>query len=126
MAHPARGRRLDWPVHLMRVHLALAVAALEEAPHDDEEDRHEEDREHRRRDHPAHHAGADRAPVETTSGSTPRMNAIDVIRIGRKRKCTASSVACTRSLPCACRSFANSMIRIAFFADRPITVIRPT
>ena len=54
------------------------------------------------------------------------MKAIEVIRIGRKRRCTASSVASTRSLPWACRSLANSMIRIAFFADRPITVIRPT
>ena len=26
------------------------------------------------------------APVETASGSTPRMKAIDVIRIGRKRR----------------------------------------
>ena len=69
---------------------------------------------------------AEPAPDETTSGSTPRMKAIEVIRIGRKRRCTASSVASIRSLPCACRSLANSMIRIAFFADRPMTVIRPT
>ncbi len=64
--------------------------------------------------------------METTSGSTPRMKAIEVIRIGRKRRWQASSVASTRPLPCACRSLANSMMRMAFFADRPITVIRPT
>ena len=33
---------------------------------------------------------AEPAPVDTTSGSTPRMKAIEVIRIGRKRRCTAS------------------------------------
>ncbi len=69
---------------------------------------------------------AEPAPDDTTSGSTPRMKANEVIRIGRKRRWHAASVASTRLLPCACRSFANSMIRIAFLADSPITAIRPT
>src|SRR6476620_2747664 len=55
-----RGRRRR-PVELVRVHLALAVAALEEPPHDDEEYRHEAQRERGRRDHAAHRPGADRA-----------------------------------------------------------------
>ena len=66
------------------------------------------------------------APVAMASGSTPRMNANDVIRIGRKRRREASSVDSTRPLPSAYRSFANSTIRIAFLADRPMMVIRPT
>ncbi|MNL14573.1 hypothetical protein D3C87_1355180 [compost metagenome] len=66
------------------------------------------------------------APVAIASGSTPRINANDVIRIGRKRRCTASSVASTSPLPWACRSLANSTIRMAFFAERPIVAIRPT
>ena len=36
------------------------------------------------------------APVATTRGTTPRMNANQVIRIGRKRSFTASSVASQR------------------------------
>jgi hypothetical protein len=54
------------------------------------------------------------------------MKAIEVIRIGRKRRRQASSVASIRSLPCSCSSRANSMIRIAFFAERPMMAIRPT
>src|SRR5690606_30035573 len=66
---------------------------------------------------------AEPAPEAITSGSTPRMKASEVMMIGRKRRCTASSVASINPLPCACRSLANSMIRIAFFADRPTTAI---
>jgi murein DD-endopeptidase MepM/ murein hydrolase activator NlpD len=50
----------------------------------------------------------------------------DVIRIGRKRRCAASIVASTTDLPWAWRSFANSMMRIAFLADRPMMAIKPT
>ena len=69
---------------------------------------------------------AEPAPVASTSGSTPRPKASEVITIGRKRRCAAASADSITPLPCACRSFANSMIRIAFFADRPMIVIRPT
>src|SRR6185369_2807407 len=69
---------------------------------------------------------AEPAPVATVSGSTPRMNAIEVMMIGRKRRWQASSAASTRLLPCACRSFAYSMISTAFLAERPMIVIRPT
>ena len=41
------------------------------------------------------------APFAITSGTTPRMNASDVIKIGRKRRCAASTVASMRGLPCA-------------------------
>src|ERR1017187_3849676 len=42
---------------------------------------------------------AEPAPVLNASGDTPRMNASDVIRIGRSRKCAASSVDSIRPLP---------------------------
>ena len=54
------------------------------------------------------------------------MKAIEVMMIGRKRRWQAASAASTRLLPWACRSFAYSMISTAFFADRPMMVIRPT
>ena len=41
---------------------------------------------------------AEPAPDDTTSGSTPRMKAIEVIRIGRKRRCTAFNVASIKSM----------------------------
>src|SRR5450631_4310894 len=57
---PYRRRSRRRTFQFMRVHPALAVTALEQAPHDHEEHRHEKDGEHRGRDHSAHHAGADR------------------------------------------------------------------
>ena len=66
------------------------------------------------------------APEPSTIGSVPRMNANEVMSIGRKRRWAAASAASTAVLPCACRSLANSMIRIAFFADRPMMVISAT
>ena len=65
------------------------------------------------------------APVATTSGITPKINAIEVITIGRKRRLTASSVEVIRSSPRSTRTLANSTIRMAFFAARPISVIKP-
>ena len=67
------------------------------------------------------------APVLTARGTQPRMKASEVITMGRKRRRAASSAACTASLPSLryC-STANSTIRMAFFADRPISVTRAT
>ncbi|MNT82641.1 hypothetical protein D3C72_2223990 [compost metagenome] len=53
------------------------------------------------------------------------MKAMDVIRIGRRRKRLASMAACTMLRPCISSSRANSTIRIAFFADSPTSTIRP-
>ena len=64
-------------------------------------------------------------PVAIQSGTHPRMNAKEVIRIGRKRSVAPSSAASTTSFPFSSSFFANSMIRIAFFAARPINMIRP-
>jgi hypothetical protein len=65
------------------------------------------------------------APVAITSGTTPRMKANDVIKIGRSRSRTASSVAWWRGAPSSRFAFANSTIRIAFLHARPTSTIRP-
>src|SRR6266478_2913120 len=44
------------------------------------------------------------APCEVTSGTTPMMNAIEVIRIGRNLSRQASSTACQTLSPCASRA----------------------
>ena len=69
---------------------------------------------------------AEPAPVATASGSTPSEKASEVMTMGRKRRWAAASAASNALLPWACRSLANSMIRMAFLADRPMMVIRPT
>src|ERR1019366_6055060 len=66
------------------------------------------------------------APLASMSGSTPRMNANDVMRMGRSRSRAASTAASCSGMPCPCSSFANSTIRIAFFAASPTTAIMPT
>ncbi len=66
------------------------------------------------------------APVDTASGNTPSMNASEVITMGRRRMRHASTVASTRPLPCSYWLLANSTIRMAFLADRPMVVNRPT
>ena len=52
-------------------------------------------------------------------------NAIDVIKIGRRRRLTACNVDSIIGMPLSTLSFAYSTIRIAFFADKPIKVIKP-
>ncbi len=59
------------------------------------------------------------APLDITSGTTPMMKAIDVIRIGRSRKRLASIAACTGVRPANSSSRANSTIRMAFFGRQP-------
>ena len=65
------------------------------------------------------------APVEIASGSTPRMKASEVMRIGRKRSRAASTAAAEADSPSSCLSTAYSTIRIAFLAARPSSVTRP-
>ena len=65
------------------------------------------------------------APVASTSGSTPRMKANEVIRMGRNRARAASIAASTIGLPAARISRATSTIRIAFLADSAISRISP-
>src|SRR6266513_2436804 len=103
-------------------------AALGQPPVGDklEEQRHEKDREESRRQHSAHDARTDGTPrAEIARGSTPKMNASEVIRIGRKRSRAASSAAAAVDRPSWCFSTAYSTIRMAFFAARPSSVTSP-
>src|ERR1700742_3018676 len=57
-------------------------------------------------------------PVANQSGKQPKMNANDVIRMGRSRNRAPSSAASSSGLPFSYSSFANSTIRIAFFRSK--------
>ncbi|MNC94360.1 hypothetical protein D3C83_111930 [compost metagenome] len=64
-------------------------------------------------------------PLENASGITPRMNASEVIRIGRKRRRAASTAAAAVDMPSCAFITAYSTIRIAFFAASPSSVTSP-
>ena len=67
------------------------------------------------------------APLASMSGTTPRMKANAVIRMGRKRRRAASSAASCADLPSfSCLTFATSTMRIAFLAARPMSMTSPT
>ena len=66
------------------------------------------------------------APLARASGKTPRMKAMEVIRMGRSRMRAAARVASTRSMPASYWASANSTMRMAFLAERPMVVSRPT
>src|SRR5713226_6539985 len=65
------------------------------------------------------------APLARTSGTTPRMKAKDVIKMGRSRSRHASTVASTRPLPPSWSCLANSTMRMAFLAASPIRTTGP-
>ena len=66
------------------------------------------------------------APAARTSGRTPRMKAKAVMRMGRSRSFAASIAAAAWESPSrSFASFANSTMRIAFFAARPTSMMRP-
>ena len=62
-------------------------------------------------------------PVANTNGKSPTIKANEVIRIGRKRAIAALIAALERLSPIRRRCTANSTIRIAFLAKRPISII---
>ncbi|CAM4168697.1 hypothetical protein PAYE108092_20845 [Paracoccus yeei] len=66
------------------------------------------------------------APLAKASGMTPSMKASVVIRIGRSRMREASTAASSKGLPCFRSISANSTIRMAFRAARPMVVSIPT
>ena len=66
------------------------------------------------------------APWAITNGNTPRMNAKDVITIGRSRTRAASTAASKIEAPSSCRSRANSTIKMAFLHARPTSTTNPT
>src|SRR5260363_366220 len=100
--------------------------------HEQIKHRNHKDGDKARAEHAADHAAPDRMPAGCTRASRNRerqhakREAIDVIRIGRSRRRAANSAASNAVLPCACKSFANSTIRMAFFADRPTVVSNAT
>lgn len=53
-------------------------------------------------------------------GTTPKIKANAVIKIGRNRKQAASMAASRMEAPAACLSFANSTIKIAFLAAKSL------
>ena len=65
------------------------------------------------------------APVAIHSGIMPKMNANDVMRIGRRRSRAPSSAASTSCRPFLISSRANSTMRMAFFAARPMSIAKP-
>ena len=67
----------------------------------------------------------DPAPVAVHSGTQPRMNAKDVIKIGRRRSLAPSSAASAKGFPCSYCSLANSTMRIAFLAAKPMSMTSP-
>ena len=60
-----------------------------------------------------------------TSGTTPRMKAKEVIRIGRSRRRQASVVAWNRPTPASPWALANSTISMAFLQARPTSTTKP-
>ena len=66
------------------------------------------------------------APLAKTSGSTPRMKATEVIRMGRSRMRAASMAASATLNPRSRSCSANSTIRIAFLLASAINITNPT
>src|SRR5437868_2062648 len=65
------------------------------------------------------------APSAITKGTTPKMKANEVSRIGRRRSRTASSVASRGALPSSRCCLANSTMRMAFLLARPTSTTKP-
>ena len=65
------------------------------------------------------------APLAMASGTQPRMKAKEVMRIGRSRSFAPSSAASTSGRPFSYSILANSTIRMAFLAARPMSMTRP-
>ena len=64
-------------------------------------------------------------PVASISGTQPRMKAKEVIRIGRRRSFEPSTAASRISSPSSRLILANSTMRMAFLAERPMSMTRP-
>ena len=62
-------------------------------------------------------------PLANIKGNSPITMASEVIRIGRRRAEAPSTAAETTLMPERRRSSANSVIRMAFFASKPINMM---
>jgi hypothetical protein len=69
---------------------------------------------------------AEPAPLAMASGSTPSTEGHRGHDDGAEAQMRGFQGRLDHPLPWACRSLANSMIKIAFLADRPMMVISPT
>ena len=88
-----------WPPVLLEWAVA-GQAAQQDVEHRRQEDAEGGDADHAGKDGDAHglaHLGAGAGRI--TSGSTPMMKAIDVMRMGRRRRRLASIAACARRAP---------------------------
>ena len=65
------------------------------------------------------------APLARARGTQPRMKAKDVMRIGRRRSFAPVRAASITGRPLSYSILANSTMRIAFFAARPMSMTRP-
>ena len=65
------------------------------------------------------------APDAFQRGSKPKMKAKDVMSTGRNRSFAPSSAPSTSGRPFSNYPLANSTIKIAFFADRPMSITSP-
>lgn len=65
------------------------------------------------------------APLDKTNGTQPKIKAIEVMMMGRKRKRAASKAESSRLIPSSCFITANSTIKMAFFAAKPTKVTNP-
>jgi hypothetical protein len=66
------------------------------------------------------------APVAMASGTQPKPKASEVMTIARRRDLAAANAASRAGIPSRTCSMATSQMRMAFFADRPTSVTRPT
>ena len=64
-------------------------------------------------------------PLASASGTLPKINAKDVISIGRSRSLAPDSAASSSASPFSCSFFANSTMSMAFLAARPINTMSP-
>ena len=63
-------------------------------------------------------------PNENIIGNKPTIIAKEVIKIGRKRALAPKTAAQVMLIPILRRSKANSVIKIAFLANKPINIIK--
>ena len=65
------------------------------------------------------------APLATTKGTTPKMKASEVIKMGRSRILQASTTASCGGLPSSVSCLANSTMRMAFLLASPTSTTKP-
>ena len=65
------------------------------------------------------------APLAKARGRQPMMAVKAVMRIGRRRSLDAMTTASIGSMPLSTRSLANSTMRMAFLAAKPMIMMTP-